>query len=105
MNAAPISAQTPMFLKENQTVDSIIDYGDFKYKVAYRLDATQTTKTETFYDGATGHIRQNEQTMYYTPLQDILSIANYTGFIPEGKVDMTEVSGDQYQYIYVFVRS
>lgn len=106
MNAAPPAGSTPMFLRENQTVDSIIHYGEFKYKVAYTLDSssTEATKTETFYDIASGHVRQNEQTLYYTPLQDILSIANYSGFIPEGKVDMSEVNGDSHQYIYVFVR-
>lgn len=106
MNAAPPSSPAPMFLRENQTVDSIINYGEFKYKVAYTMgsDSAETTKTETFYDNASGHIRQNEQTLYYTPLQDILTMANYSGFIPEGKVDMSELNGDQYQYIYVFVR-
>lgn len=100
-----VGTKSPMFLRENQTVDSIMDYGEFKYRVAYRMESNgDTTKTETFYDGATGHIRQNEQNMYFTPLQDILNIANYTGFIPEGKVDMSEVNGDQHQYIYIFVK-
>jgi len=108
MNVKPSidTSDKPMFLKENQTVDSIIDFGEFKYKVSYKLDAsgTQGTMTETFFDGLSGNIRQNEKTMYYTPLQDILSIANYSGFIPEGKVDMSELNGDENQYIYVFVR-
>lgn len=107
MNAAPPSSPTPMFLRENQTVDSIIDYGEFKYKVAYTFGSAsgETVKTETFYDGVSGNVRQNEQTMYYTPLQDILSIANYSGFIPEGKVDISELNGDSNQYIYVFIRA
>jgi SAM-dependent methyltransferase len=100
------TSNKPMFLKENQTVDSIIDFNEFKYKVSYKLDGsgTMATMTETFFDALSGNIRQNEKTMYYTPLQDILSIANYTGFIPEGKVDMSEANGDEHQYIYVFVR-
>lgn len=107
MNAAPIESKSPLFLRENQNVDSLIHYGEFKYRVAYKMDAsgTQAMKTETFYDDASGHIRQNEQIMYFTPLQDILSIANYSGFIPEGKVDMSEVNGDTYQYIYMFVKA
>lgn len=111
MNVAPVGSKTPMYLRENQSVDSLIDYGEFKYRVAYKLDrsGTEATKTETFYDNASGHIRQNEQTLYFTPLQDILTIANYTGFIPEGKVDMGQVNtsldgGDANQYIYIFVK-
>ena len=108
MNVMPSidTSNKHMYLKENQTVDSIIDFGEFKYKVSYKLDGTGTqgTITETFYDNLSGNIRQNEKTMYYTPLQDILSIANYAGFIPEGKVDMSELNGDAHQYIYVFVR-
>jgi SAM-dependent methyltransferase len=108
MNAKLLAdkSPTPMYLKENQCVDSIIDFGEFKYKVSYKLDnnATQGTLTETFYDNASGHVRQNEKTLYFTPLQDILTIANYSGFIPEGKVDMSEVNGDEHQYIYIFVR-
>jgi len=97
---------SPMYLRENQTVDSLMDYGEFKYRIGYKMDSAgkEATKTETFYDILTGNIRQNEQTMYFTPLQDILSIANYTGFIAEGKVDMSEVNGDENQYIYVFVK-
>lgn len=103
MNVSPPASPTPMFLRENQTVDSVIHYDEFKYKVAYTMvsDSGETVKTETFYDNASGHVRQNEQTMYYTPLQDILTMANYGGFIPEGKVDMV---GDSHQYIYILTR-
>lgn len=99
-------APKPLYLRANMTVDSIIDYGEFKYKIAYHMKSVgeETTMTETFEDKATGHIRQNERTLYMTPLQDIITMANNSGFIPHGKIDMSEANGDSYQYIYFFVK-
>ena len=58
--------------------------------------------TETFTDGATSHIRQNEQTLYMEDIDSIIKTAKSNGFVVQGKA---ELNIDKHQYLYVLERT
>jgi len=91
-------------------LDTMADFYDFNYAASYRFP-THVNKTntkivlkETFTDSKTNHVRQNEQTLYMNPINDILDMASKAGFIFHSKVNMKEINGDVHQYLYVFER-
>ena len=90
--------------------DTMTEFYDFKYAASYRFP-NHVNKTnykiqfkETFTDKATNHVRENEQTMHITSINEILDIASRTGFIFHGKANMKSINGDANQYLYVFER-
>lgn len=100
----------PLYDKPKPRITNIVtEYDDFRYTAGYNfpvnLEETNiVTKTETFKDKETAHIRQNEQVLYMEDIRPILNIANSCGFIFHAKVDMQECIGDDNQYIYIFER-
>jgi len=100
----------PLFNTPKPRVTNIVsDYDDFEYTARYNFPANLeetniVTKTETFKDKETAHIRQNEQVLYMEDIRPILNIASACGFIFHAKVDMGSCIGDDNQYIYIFER-
>jgi len=85
------------------------EYDDFKYTAGYNFpvnleEINVITKTETFKDKETAHIRQNEEVLYMENLEQILKIASACGFIVHANLDMKECNGDEHQYLYIFER-
>ena len=85
------------------------DYDDFKYTAGYNFpvnfeETNVFTKTETFKDIETAHIRQNEEVLYMEDIDSILRIAKSRGFLVHAKVDMKECNGDENQYLYILER-
>lgn len=96
----------PLYASEKpRQTDSIAEFDDYQYKQSYKSsDSKNITRTETFTDKQTKHIRQNEQTLFMEPMENILALASREGFILHGKVDMTECNGDKHQYLYILER-
>lgn len=90
--------------KDKNTIDSVIDFSDFKYKSSYQYnkETKQANITETFQDTESSKIRQNEQILYMENIQDIISTAAYSGFTLKGKVDLKESMMDGNQFLYFF---
>jgi SAM-dependent methyltransferase len=97
---------SPQRFYEDRITDSVMNFKDFKFKVSYQFDkdTNQVVVLETFIDKETSNIRQNEQTLYMEDINDIVSTANYCGFIPHGKIDLEPTTDDKYQFLYIFER-
>ena len=103
-----VSAGKPMLLDSPQKyateriTDTEIDFIDFKYKSS--VDFTKkdiTVVTETFTDGNSYNVRQNEQTLFMEDMQDIIYTLQYCGFINHGQIALPF---DENQYIFVLER-
>ena len=85
--------------------DTFIDYDDYTYKCEYQFPHSSPTKStiirETFTDSASGHVRQNERTMWFESSKTILNYAIQCGFILTGQIDIKSFSRDNHQFIYI----
>jgi SAM-dependent methyltransferase len=97
---------SPRRFYEDRITDSVMNFKDFKYKVSYQFDKNthHVAVLETFVDHETSNVRQNEQTLYMEEINDIITTANYCGFIPHGKIDLAPTTDDKYQFLYIFER-
>lgn len=96
---------------KTRTLDTMNEYYDFKYAASYRFPThTNSNSTqevvfqETFTDRDTGHVRQNEQTLYMDSMHGILDQAAKAGFLFHAKMNLLDTRGDEHQYLYVFER-
>ena len=90
-----------------RAVDTLVDFYDFSYHAHYEfpIDIKNiVTLKETFTDKQTKKVRQNEQTLYMESINDILKLANRSGFIFHGKTTMKDYNNDENQYLYVLER-
>lgn len=99
----PALLSNPQSYSEKRIKDTIIDFIDFEYKAKYDINDSKITLNETFTDGLTKNIRQNEFTLYVEDTKQILSIAANTGFLVKGYVTYNEL-GDDNQFIYILER-
>ena len=95
----PNILKTPQKYSDTRITDTVIDFVDFKYKSNYDFEKENIVViTETFTDKYTNNVRQNQQELYMESIDDILTTAQYCGFIAKGKVSLLE---DPHQYIYI----
>ena len=82
---------------------SRIDFGDFNYlnQVDFKNDNRISIK-ETFTDNLTQNVRENELTIYVSPLQKTLNMIINTGFIAKGKFNF---KNDPHQFVYIFTKA
>ena len=78
-------------------------FEDFSYKGKCNI-GENSSLTETFTDKQTGHIRQNEHTLYIEDHEEILKMAQTYGFILKGKSNMYNCNYDKHQYLYTLER-
>ncbi len=103
----PPLLENPQMYSKTRITDTIIDFIDFTYKGSYdfsKINDNLVTFKETFTDGLTHNVRQNELTLYMEPLNDILQLALDNGFIIRNKANLKECSGDENQFIYILQR-
>ena len=82
-----------------------INFIDFTYKSEYLFQDTSTVFQETFVDGKTGNIRQNEMTFFFESKETILEIAQRCGFVLKGEIDYESFSGDPHQFLIILERT
>jgi ubiquinone/menaquinone biosynthesis C-methylase UbiE len=97
-----VSAQK--YAKERIT-NSIVKFKDFQYKANFKLntDTNIAIFDETLKDDSTGHVRQNEHTLYMDTQKNILSLAKSAGLILKGNVNMVSCNY-AYQYLYILTK-
>ena len=94
----------PQKYTDNRITNSFIDFIDFTYK--NEVDFTipdQVLMKETFTDTQSGHIRQNEETLYVEPIPIIIEKAKKYGFIPKG-IAILNSANDEHQSLYILER-
>ena len=104
-----VKAGRPMFIDNPQKyageriTKTEIDFHDFTYLSKYNINVKgPCTFVETFTDGTTQHIRQNERTLFMDSDEDILKIASRCGFSQHAQINMESINDDQHQNIYIF---
>jgi len=103
-----VRAGRPMFIENPQKhvgeriTKAEIDFHDFTYLSKYNINSNSpSTFVETFTDGTTHHIRQNERTLYMDSDEDILKIAGKCGFSQHAQINMASINDDEFQNIYI----
>lgn len=99
----PALLSNPQNYTETRIKDTIIDFIDFEYKSTYDINNEKVVLKETFTDGLTKNIRQNEFGLYMDEIKDILNLATSIGFLMKGYATYKEL-GDENQYIYILER-
>ena len=106
--AKPTLLADPQKYSNYRITDTLIHFPDFKYRASYDFSKKQTneiTFTEKFTDELSNNVRQNEQTLYMEPIDNILYTAQFCGFVAKGRADYSKYgSGDKNQYIYILER-
>lgn len=87
--------------------DTFIDFDDFTYKSEFTKKKGQPMGTfrETFTDSASGHLRQNDLTMWMEPVNVILRMAKHCGFDPIAQFDVKTWSRDEHQHLYILQKT
>lgn len=93
---------TPQKFSKERITETEIHFGSFIYKNQYHFHDVDVSKSETFIDIATNHVRKNEQTLYMESIDELLSIILSCGFIVLKK---TMLPHDKHQYLYLFTKS
>jgi SAM-dependent methyltransferase len=94
----------PQQYSDERITNSYIDFIDFTYKNEVDFSSPDVVLLkETFTDTQSGHIRQNEETLYMEPLSIIVEKAKKYGFIPKGQ-SILKSATDEYQYLYILER-
>ena len=92
----------PQKYAKKRITQSFIKFRDYSYKADFKLQKHKNMAVfdEKFKSDKSGHVRQNQHTMYMEKQKDILAMAKSVGFILQGKIDM-KGCGFKYQYLYV----
>ena len=87
---------------QKRITKSFINFKDYSYKADFKLQKHKNMAVfdEKFKSDKSGHVRQNQHTMYMEKQKEILALAKSAGFILQGKIDM-KGCGFKYQYLYV----
>ena len=97
--------ENPQQFSQTRITKSAINFGDFSYKGGYDFSKDgEVVFRESFTDGLTKNVREQETVYYMEPLEDIMKIASYNGFILKGQVNFSQVCGDEYQYLVILER-
>jgi len=102
----PPLLKSPQAHAKRRITDTVIDFIDFEYKGQYSFpEQGVAIFKETFTDGLSKKVRQNQTVLYVDSVDVILNIAKDIGFLVKGMVNLEECSGDKYQYLYILERS
>jgi predicted TPR repeat methyltransferase len=100
----PMLIENPQKYAGERITKTEIDFHDFTYLSKYNINVKgPCTFVETFTDGTTQHMRQNERTLFMESDDEILRVASQCGFSQHAQINMEPVNDDQYQNIYVLI--
>jgi SAM-dependent methyltransferase len=96
----------PQDYADRRLTDTKISFPKFEYHASYDfsdVDKDKVVCRETFKDGISACIRQNEKTLYMNTETDIFTIAQHCGFIVKGKMTFAETQiKDEHQCMIIF---
>lgn len=101
----PLMSVSPQRYADKRITSTKVKFNDFNYSADFKLnDKTNIAKfEEKFKNDADGKVRKNEHIMYMEPLEQIVQIAQQTGFILKAQVDLVHCQYE-YQYLYMFTK-
>ncbi len=91
------------YAKERITTTRVV-FNDFVYNSNFKFDKSANVATfDEKFKFNNGNVRKQEQKLYMEDTQDILTIAQQSGFILQGKIDLVSCAYDS-QYLYILVK-
>ena len=94
----PLLIDNPQKYASQRIVRTEVDFGNYEYVAKYDICDKCSTFVETFTDGLSRNVRQNERKLFMESEQDILAMAKKCGFSPVGKIVM---ENDEHQAFYI----
>ena len=100
----PLYVVSPQKYAKERITTTKVTFNDFVYNSDFKFDkgANLATFDEKFKFN-NGNVRKQEQKLYMEDTQDILTIAQQSGFILQGKIDMVKCAYEN-QYLYILVK-
>jgi SAM-dependent methyltransferase len=101
----PLALVSPQKYAKNRITTTKIKFTDFSYGSDFQLDKNKNEAKfiEKFKNDKSGKTRKNEHTLYMESQKDILQMAQESGFILEGQIDLVKAQYE-YQYLYVLIK-
>jgi SAM-dependent methyltransferase len=100
----PLYIVSPQKYSKERITKTKITFNDFVYSSNFELEAEKNIATFhekfKFNDGKT---RKHEHTLYMSSENDIINMAQNTGFLIQGKIDLVNCAYE-YQYMYILVK-
>jgi len=98
----PLLVLSPQRYAKKRITNSKINFDEFKYEANFDLNNNQAVFLEKFQNKDTGKVfRKNEHLFYMETTDQIVGMAQDTGFIVQGIIDLIH-TGYEYQYLYLF---
>ncbi len=103
--ANPLFLVSPQKYAKERITQSRVIFNNMEYIANFSLDTDKNTATftEKFKENDGDKVRKNQHIFYMEPDKAIVTMAQESGFILQGKIDLLKV-GYEYQYLYIFVK-
>ena len=101
----PLMSVSPQKYADKRITSTKVKFNDFSYSADFKLneDTNVAKFEEKFKSDDDGKVRKNEHIMYMEPLDQIVQMAQQTGFILKAQVDLVHCQYE-YQYLYMFTK-
>jgi SAM-dependent methyltransferase len=100
----PLYIVSPQKYAKQRITTTKVTFNDFIYKSDFKFNKDENVaifdEKFTFHDG---NVRKQEQKLYMEDTEDILTIAQQSGFILQGKIDLVKCAYEN-QYLYILVK-
>jgi SAM-dependent methyltransferase len=103
--ANPLFLVSPQKYAKERITQSKVMFNNMEYIANFDLDGDKNvaTFTEKFKEKDGDKTRKNKHIFYMEPHKSIIVMAQESGFLLQGKIDLLKV-GYEYQYLYIFVK-
>lgn len=103
--ANPLFLVSPQKYAKERITQSKVMFNNMEYVANFDLDGDKNvaTFTEKFKEKDGDKTRKNKHIFYMEPHKAIIVMAQESGFLLQGKIDLLKV-GYEYQYLYIFVK-
>ena len=103
--ANPLFLVSPQKYAKERITQSKVMFNNMEYIANFDLDGDKNvaTFTEKFKEKDGDKTRKNKHIFYMEPHKAIIVMAQESGFLLQGKIDLLKV-GYEYQYLYIFVK-
>jgi ubiquinone/menaquinone biosynthesis C-methylase UbiE len=100
----PLYVVSPQKYAKKRITTTKITFNDFVYNSNFNMDGyNNVAKFEEKFKFNDGKVRKQEHILYMEPSDDILAIAQESGFLIQGKIDLVNCAYE-YQYLYLFYK-
>jgi SAM-dependent methyltransferase len=100
----PLYIVSPQKYAKERITTTKVTFNDFVYNSDFKFDKNSNIATfDEKFKFNNGNVRKQEQKLYMEDTQDILTIAQQSGFILQGKIDLVNCAYEN-QYLYILVK-